>query len=62
MLKTKFCHSEQSEESGVLHQILCFAQNDKALKDFRKKSMILVHQLSKYHLFDFHYLLSSMLQ
>jgi hypothetical protein len=24
-----FCHSEQSEESGILRQILRFAQNDK---------------------------------
>ena len=24
-----FCHSEQSEESGILHQILRFAQNDR---------------------------------
>ncbi len=47
MLKTKSCHSEQSEESEILRQIcqiLRFAQNDKgffkALKDFRKKSNI----------------------
>ncbi len=28
----KICHSEQSEESGILHQILCFAQNDKNIQ------------------------------
>ena len=31
LVKIGFCHSEQSEESGVLHQILRFAQNDKIL-------------------------------
>jgi hypothetical protein len=46
MLKMKFYHSEQSEESEMLHQIrqiLRFAQNDKgffkALNDFRQKSI-----------------------
>ena len=45
MLKTEFCHSEQSEESGFLAtnylfqtQILHFAQNDKNLrKNFTKR-------------------------
>jgi hypothetical protein len=44
-----FCHSEQSEESDVIRQILRFAQNDKKIKYtnnfnqllIRTKSMIL---------------------
>ncbi len=28
-MRLLICHSEQSEESGILHQILRFAQNDK---------------------------------
>ncbi len=51
-----FCHSEQSEESGILHQILSFAQNDKKIKytnNFNqvltKKVIFITIETSKVH-------------
>ncbi len=37
-----FCHSEQGEESVVLHQILRFAQNDKKIKYTNNFNQVLI--------------------